>query len=160
MASEDANSLNLAEARRAHDNEAAFGRDANQAAINSGAETLKALLYLNGGSCVVMLAFIGTLASKDKPISAFGSALLVFAFGAGLVVLANASGYFTNLLISGTSFAKERTYSYPFLKDTPTSNKRYWWGEFFRYLAIILALSGLGAFFIGLCLSYGAFRSL
>lgn len=160
MTLDEANRTKLAEAQRAHDAEADFGREANKAAINSGAESLKALLYLNGGSCVVMLAFIGTLASKDKPITPFGLPLFLFATGAGLAVLTTAAGYFTNLLITGTSTAKDRIYEPPFFRETKSSNRQRFWGEVFRYIAIFLALSGSIAFFVGLIFSYAAFRSI
>jgi hypothetical protein len=160
MTPEEATKFKIAAAEKAHDVENNFIAEANKAAVNSGAVTLKAILYLNGGSCVIMLAFLGTLASKDKPISGFAIPIVLFAMGAALAVLANAGGYFTNLLISGTSTAKERSYEYPFLRDTDTSRRRRWWGEFCRYATILLAICGLVCFFTGLGLSYGAFKGL
>lgn len=147
-------------AHRAHDVETEFGRAANKAAVDSGTETLKALLYLNGGSCVVMLAFIGTLASKDKSFAQFGMVLLTFALGAGLAVLANAAGYFTNLLIVGTSDAKLRSYDHPYLHDTDKSQNKRCRGEAMRAIAVVLAFASLGSFFWGLRLAYTAFTGL
>ena len=159
MTPDEIHQLKIAEAQRAHDNETEFGREANKAAVNSGAEALKALLYLNGGSCVIMLAFIGALASKtDKPVANFAVPLVYFALGAGLAVLANAAGYFTNLMITGTSNRKERVYEHPFLLDTPSSKRQRCWGERFRFTAIILAFAALGCFFVGLYFAYGAFK--
>ena len=105
-------------AHRAHDVETEFGRAANKAAVDSGTETLKALLYLNGGSCVVLLAFIGTLASKKKPFVQIGMVLLTFALIAGFVVLANAGGYISSLLIVRTWYANLLPYDTPHLHET------------------------------------------
>lgn len=147
-------------AERAHDVETEFSNSANKAAIDSGTDTLKALLYLNGGSCVIMLAFLGTLASKSRPVSGFATVLLAFALGAALSVSANAVGYFVNLLIAGTSLAKRRSYEYPFLHDTDSSNSRRRWGERLRYVALVLAFLSLFCFFCGLYLAFHAFKHL
>src|SRR6266446_6671491 len=57
-------------AERAHDVATQFGAKANEAATKAAEEAIKAVILINGGSSIAMLAFIGTLASKDLLSSA------------------------------------------------------------------------------------------
>jgi hypothetical protein len=106
-------------AERAHDQEAAFGAKANEAAVKAAEEAIKAAVLINGGSSVAMLAFLGTVASKDllssDQLTAATSPLLYFGFGVGAAVIGSAMAYFTNLMIAGSSNRKRRDYQYPFL---------------------------------------------
>lgn len=73
------------------------------AAIEGAAQGLKALLLLNGGACVALLAFVGGAATSSnvRPefvplISATTGSLIWFATGAGVSVLACLFAYWTN----------------------------------------------------------------
>jgi hypothetical protein len=120
---------------------------ANKAAIDSGTETIKAIVLINGGSCVAILTFIGTIATKDKVPIGLATPLIWFALGLVMAVIASAFGYFTNLLIVGTSNNKTREYDQPFLRDTDQSERRRWWGECTRWLAVASAFTGIVASF-------------
>jgi hypothetical protein len=156
----DLDRLRIDAAQRAHERETEFANNANKAAIDSGTLTVKSILLVNGGSCVAILAFIGTLATKYRPISAFALPLIVFAVGAGFSILASAAGYFTNLSIADTSMYRSREYQEPFLRDNDQSNRRRFWGQVFRCLGIGFAILGVASFFIGLFFAYRAFRYL
>lgn len=117
-------------------------------------------MAVNGGSCVAMLAFIGTLATKYRPISEFAFPLIMFATGAGFAVLASAAGYFTNLLIVGSSQEMNRQYVEPFLRDSDKSKRQRFWGEVLRWHAVGFAAVGILSFFVGLYTAYSAFRHL
>jgi hypothetical protein len=151
-------------AERAHDNETVFGNAANQAAIKNGEEAIKAALLVNGGSCVAVLTFLGTLASRDHLSAAQIGAMVspLFWFAAGLVaaMMCAAMAYFTNLTIAGTSSAKQREYETPFVRDTPASQRYRTRGEWFRWAAFICMAASLGCFVAGLYFSANAFRGL
>lgn len=66
MTPEEIEKLRLAIAERAHQNETEFGKAANLAAVNSETETLREILFINGGACVAMFAFVGTLATGNR----------------------------------------------------------------------------------------------
>jgi hypothetical protein len=151
-------------AERAHDDETAFGKGANEAAIKAGEEAIKAAILINGGSSVAMLAFIGTLDSKDMLSSAelrqVTAPLLSFGSGVGLAVVAGTAAYFTNLMIAGSSSRKQREYEEPFLRSTPSSRRHWFAGEFFRYIAVIAVLASMLCFGWGLFRAEAAFRTI
>jgi hypothetical protein len=152
--------LKIDAAQRAHERETAFASAANKAAVDSGGQALKAIFLVNGGSCVAILAFIGTLATKYRPISGFALPLIVFALGAGFAILSIGSAYFTNLCIESVS--RRRTYEYeePFIRDNETSNRFRFWGEILRWVSVGFGALGLFSFFFGLYEAYAAFRYL
>jgi hypothetical protein len=86
--------LRIDAAHRAHERETEFGNAANKAAIDSGTLTVRSILLVNGGSCVAILAFIGTLATKDRFLSAFALPLIVFRGGCWFFSSSLRSGVF------------------------------------------------------------------
>src|SRR3954453_10240257 len=81
--------LKIRAAERTHDLETAFGKAANEAAVKAGEEAIKATILINGGSSIAMLAFIGTMASKNLLSSAqlggIATPLIFFRIGIGCV---------------------------------------------------------------------------
>ena len=152
--------LRVEAAARAHYAENEFGRVANKAAVDSGTETIKAIVLINGGSCVAILTFIGTLATKDKVPIGLATPLIWFAAGLVMAVIASAFAYFSNLFIAGTSTHKTPEYEDPFLRDTDKSKRYRLLGEWARWLAVIAALCGIVAFCAGLYTAYKAFQNL
>jgi len=142
--------LQVRAAERAHDVETEFGKNANEAALESGREALKAMILVNGGSSVAMLAFIGTLASKDvlppNKLAEISSPLIWFATGLILAMIASAGAYFTNLMIAGSSSRQTREYEFPFLRDTKSSKRHRFAGEIFRHLTVAAAAASIGCF--------------
>lgn len=108
-------------ALRAHDREAEFFKTNNDAAIKSGEEAIKALILINGGSSVAMLAFLGTLAARGQQspqeIAMLASPLIWFAFGVGLAVIAACFSYFTNSAIASLSLSRARIWQHPYIVD-------------------------------------------
>ncbi|TFV69434.1 hypothetical protein E4K64_33425 [Bradyrhizobium frederickii] len=151
-------------AERAHDSAATFAKEANSAAVKAAEEAIKAMILINGGSSVAMLAFIGTLASKDllspAQLARVASPLFYFGSGVASAVIAAAFAYFTNLMIAGSSTRMSRSYDHPYLLDTPSSIKRRYFGEVFRYLGVVAALASIGCFIFGLYRAETAFQAL
>jgi hypothetical protein len=145
--------INREAALRVHDRESDFWKTNNDAAIKSGEEAIKALILINGGSSVAMLAFIGTLASKDQhtsqQIATLARPLVWFASGVGLAVVAACFSYFTNISIARLSRSRLRTWEHPYLEDGNRSRR---WGiivEVLRMVAIAMAALSLATFFCG-----------
>lgn len=156
--------LRVRAAERAHDDMTQFGNEANAAAIKSAEEAIKAVILINGGSCVAMLAFIGTLASKDLLSTEQLSRIIVplFYFGSGVAsgIVAAVAAYFTNLMIAGSSNRQTREYEVPFLRETVSSKRHRRWGELFRWLAILAMALSIGSFVTGLVKAESAFTAL
>jgi hypothetical protein len=161
---QEALEMRVKAAQRTHDDERDFGMAANQAAVKNGEEVLKAALLINGGSSVAMLAFIGTLVSRDVISSAqlaeVTRPLLSFGAGVALSVFASAAAYFTNLHIAGSSGRRQREYLEPFIRDTPSSKRYASIAEVFRWFCIICALGSIGCFVWGLVTAKSAFNNI
>lgn len=151
-------------AERAHDDETAFGKVANEAAVKSGEEAIKAMILINGGSSVAMLAFIGTMASKDLlslgQLGQISEPLFCFAGGLITAMVATGASYFANLMIAGSSNARQREYEHPFLRPTPSSKRHWLTAEIFRYIAIAAAAASICCFGWGLVKAQSAFAVL
>ena len=94
--------LRMRAAERAHDKETEFVKAANAAAVKNAEE---AALLVNGGSSVAMLAFIGTLVSRDylspTQIAEITKPLVWFAWGVGAAHDLRGSGLFYKSLYRG-----------------------------------------------------------
>lgn len=152
--------LKIDAAQRAHDRATEFEKSVNRDAVNTGAQTLKSLMLVNGGSCIAILTFIGTLATKHRPVSEFAHPLIAFALGAGSSVVAGAIAYFVNLLILSSSRKMTREYGEPFIRDTDQSKRTRFFGEVARWIAVAFAAFAIGCFFYGLYSAYSAFQYL
>lgn len=156
--------LRIRAAERAHDTITQFGQEANSAAIKSAEEAIKAVILINGGSCVAMLAFIGTLASKDvlstEQLSRIMAPLFFFGSGVAAGVVAAAAAYFTNLMIAGSAFRQAQEYEVPFLRDTGSSKQHRRWGEVFRYIGVLTMIASITCFIVGLIKAETAFQGL
>jgi hypothetical protein len=162
--SKEAFDLIIRAAERAHDDEKEFGAKSNEAAIKASEEAIKAAILINGGSSVAMLAFLGSVASKDllspAQLAALTRPLLFFGFGVAAAVIGSAMAYFTNLMIAGSSIRKQREYQFPFLRSTLSSKQHWIWGEVFRWLGIIAVTTSIVLFVAGLFQASSAFNSL
>lgn len=151
-------------AERAHDDAKEFGAAANSAAVKNAEEAIKAALLINGGSSVAMLAFIGTLVSRDvlstAQLTEIVRPLLSFGCGVAASMFASAAAYFTNLSIAGSSNRQQRNYIEPFLRSTPASTRSARTGEFARWFAISCLAASIGCFIWGLASAKSAFSNL
>jgi hypothetical protein len=151
-------------ALRAHDREAEFFKTNNDAAIKAGEETIKALILINGGSSVAMLAFVGTLASKDhttpQQIAMMASPLIWFAFGVVLAVVAACFAYLTNNAISKLSLTRERKWQHPFVIDGARSGRWKWIVELTRMVTIAVVACSLASFCWGVWTAKRGFEQL
>jgi len=156
--------LRVRAAERAHDLMSEFGAKTNEAAIKAAEEAIKAVILINGGSAVAMLAFIGTIASRDllspTQISQITAPLLWFGGGVLCGAIASAMAYFTNLMIAGSANRQKREYEEPFLRDTDSSKRHRLLGEISRWIGIIAVAASLACFIGGLVSAKSAFSVL
>lgn len=126
----------------AGDDDFEFAKSVNEQAINTSNSVLRALLTIHGGSAVALLAFIGSLAGREKVnirnvIRALSEPLELFGWGVALTVVAMMLAYFTNYTTVGHAFSEASS----------SEEKRY--GLFkvvFHALAILTAVGSLVLF--------------
>ncbi|MPY76557.1 MAG: hypothetical protein GEU87_20150 [Alphaproteobacteria bacterium] len=134
-------------AERVHDQELDFMYRANEAAVTAGNHVMRALVIINGGAAVAMLAFIGHLISADKikfmaKLAELTSPLIWFASGVASAAVGIGFAYFVNYCIGAASSAKSRHYEHPYIRETTASVR---WGRATYVLQILSMLSGVGS---------------
>jgi hypothetical protein len=151
-------------ALRAHDREHDFFGVNNAAAIKSGEEAIKALILINGGSSVAMLAFVGALASKDQYTSeqlrVLANPLIYFASGVGLAGLASIMAYLSNRAIAAVSLSRLRIWEHPFVTPGPKTKRWTVTQGALVILTALIALASLASFGCGTWTAKHAFEQL
>ena len=110
--------------------------------IEAGRTALNALILMNGGAAVALLAFMGNALAKEPPggfkfgVQAINKAMLLFVLGVGFAGVALALRYLSQFVGHGRS-AKV--------------------GMGMTYLAIVVGLASLALFFAGGVKAYAAF---
>lgn len=142
-------------AERYHDQELNFSKYMNEAAINNANIALRALVLVNGGAAIAVLAFVGSLVSSDvanitSKLSELTAPLIWFAVGVALSPLGMAFAYFTNYSSAVSSINKTRLYIHPYLKDTADSRRWEKIGRWCHIAAVVLAFASLGCFLLGM----------
>jgi hypothetical protein len=155
---------NRDDAQRVHDAETEFGMSANAAAVKNAEEAIKAAILINGGSSVAMLAFIGTLVSRDflspEQLSSITRPLIWFGSGVATAMIASAAAYFVNLFVADMSNFRRREYEAPFVRATPASKRRMIAAEVFRWVGILAMTGSIACFVTGLVTANAAFKEM
>jgi hypothetical protein len=132
------------DAERAHDKQTEFFNQVNKATIDTSFLALRTSVLINGAAAVAVLAFLGSLASSDKvpltQLASIANSLKSFAWGVVAAALAMLSAYLTNYTITCRLVTQERTFKYPYLKNTG-------WSVFWTILSLIFLVI---SFFLGL----------
>ena len=140
-------------ALRAHEENRQMRTDARKAAIDSANLAIRALLLVNGGAVVALLAFIGAKVADDS--AAVGLAPLVesvwfFAIGAGWSAGSAGLAYCVNLLDNDILSSVKLTWQHPYVEKKPVAERL----SRFRTAAFLMALSAvvgsLVFFFLGI----------
>lgn len=147
-------------AEKTHANQIEFAKGANLAAVSTGTETVKAILLINGGACVAVLAFIGSIASKVQVVTDLAGSLVWFAIGAVAAVISAAFGYLTNLSLSSETNTKTHHFDAPFVRETEASRWHHVAGCVTRWVSICCAIVGILAFAGGVFAASCAFKHL
>ena len=146
---------NRSVAERQHDNETDFGNRASADAITSANHVIRALLLINGGAAIALLAFIGQLVSRETSqsvlkLSEVTAPLTWFAWGVSAAVCSVAFAYLTNFSTASSSVSKSRSYVHPYVEDNPTSKRWTMATWFFQFHAMAAAAISLGFFIYGM----------
>jgi hypothetical protein len=135
-------------AERTHDRHHEDRDNRNEAAVTAGNNVLRALMFINGGAAVAMLAFVGAFAGKDKidlvSIAPLAPSLLIFAFGALSSVASMGAGYFVNYCRAEADGLSQLTWDHPYVERNEASNAMTKRADAFQWSAIALGfLSGI-----------------
>ena len=146
--------LNRRAAERVHDELNEFGKENNAAAIKSGETALKTVVFVNGGTAVALLAFLGTLAAKDKvtiaQLAAVASSLLWFVGGVATGLTGLLLAYFTNLNHANLASSQVRTWQHPYTEPGPATARLACITSVVHLLAILAGIASLTLFVIGM----------
>ena len=140
------------EARRAHDRADGFFEQVNEAAIKNGESAFRACLLINGGAAVSVLAFIGSLASKDvigvSQLAAVANSLILFALGVVAAVVGMALSYFVNYLTAEQARSFAHIWEHPWV--VPGKNTGFL-GRLKAVLHVITVLVGVASVVFFVC---------
>lgn len=151
-------------AQRAHDRNSELFDTANAAAIKSAEEAIKAGILMNGGSSVAMLAFIGTLASKDQlvaqQITLLAKPMICFASGVVAAVVCACFAYLTNIAVARVLSSHVAAWEHPYVKEGPKSKRHRITAIALRWIAMFSMTVSIGCFMTGVVLAKSAFEQL
>jgi hypothetical protein len=145
--------LNRELALRAHEENRQRQTDARKAAIDSANVAIRALLLVNGGAVVALLAFIGAMEAGESAAISLDSLVepvWFFAIGTGLSAVVSALAYLVNMFDSDIISSVKLTWQHPYVEKKPVA----WW--LFRSrtvvfcIAFLLAVGSLVSFFLGI----------
>jgi membrane protein YqaA with SNARE-associated domain len=142
-----------------------FRRRADQFAVTAGNNALRALIIINGGAAVAMLAFIGHLVSAGNGKLILTLPLLTaplewFGWGVALATLGTGFGYLTNFSLGRASGEKKFSYRYPYVAETEKSRKARKFVVGFQWCAMIATGVSLYSFVYGMIEIQAAVGSL
>jgi hypothetical protein len=118
--------------------------DLERASIDASTQGLKALLLLNGGACIALLAFISSVvgtkvAGREAAfVSSARQALVYFAIGAGLSVVTCVFAYLANQAYSSH------------LRNAAHYPKHWTYGHLWTRAGLVTTVISLGLFFFGI----------
>lgn len=152
---DELNRLKVEEAQRAHDLSNQFFLAVNEATIQIGGAALRAFLFINGGAAVAILAFMGSVFSKDpeshKLIGELANGLTDFAWGVVLAAAAMGLAYIVNFLTAATVQSRLKGWGeHPYVRSGPVTG---WWAGLkaaFHVLTVLLAIASVVLFVVGL----------
>ena len=154
MTEVDVRRENMEQARRAHDSLDEFSLSINDSSIKSADVMLRNCLLINGGAAVAILAFMGTVISKDagshKIIGDIAGGLTYFAWGVIASVVALGLSYIVHFLTYKTATSQKKVWDHPYVVP---GKHTAWWGGLkimLHLLAVALAVVSAVLFVIGL----------
>lgn len=117
--------------------------DLERASIEASTQGLKALLLLNGGACIALLAFISStigtrvVGREAAFVSSARQGLVYFALGAGLSVVTCVFAYLANQAYSSH------------LRNASQYPKHWTYGDLWTRAGLVTTLGSLVLFFVG-----------
>jgi hypothetical protein len=125
-----------------------------EAAIKAAEAALRAGLLINGGAAVSVLAFIGSLATKEliavSQLSRVAGSLVVFACGVAAAVLGLGLSYLTHFFEAVSIASTKRIGEFPFVEPSGASKRNLWFRSSAHLLAVIAFFVCIGCFIFGM----------
>jgi hypothetical protein len=146
--------LNRTQAEREHAREHEHIRSLNEAAMQNANIALRAVLLINGGAAVAILAFIGSLATSARAqvqvnLPDLVSPLVWFAGGVAAAALGCVLAYCTNYSATASLLNKEHSHEHPYVHETGASKRWRKANICFHAAALVAAVVALVLFFCG-----------
>jgi hypothetical protein len=149
---------------RDHDRLYTILEKSEESTLRSAENAIRIILLINGGAAASVLAFAGSLASRDRvtidQLSAIAGSLVWFACGVASAALTAFFSYLSNLLYLFATMAQSRRLAFPYVEPTPKSVRRFRIGRIFHCLALLAALGSLALFLVGMYEVENAIRHL
>ena len=145
---------NLRAAERAHDFRKEYLIRANEAAVKIAESAVKAVLVVNGGAALSLLAFIGGLTAQGrvqfKDLSVFANCLIWFACGVVCAALMAGLAYAAMYCSVERINRRQAVWHDPYVEETSISKR--WWtmGMFFFYATILVWITSIVVFVGGM----------
>jgi hypothetical protein len=136
----------------------------NEAAIKAADSALRAGLLINGGAAVSVLAFIGSLATKDliavSQLSRVAGSLEIFAFGVAAAVVGMGLSYLTHLFETGCLGSLRWIPNTASTEAGLRTKQRLWLRHSAHVLAVIAFFVCIGCFIYGMLSMRDAIQQL
>jgi hypothetical protein len=135
-----------------HDRADSFFEQVNEAAIKNGESAFRACLLINGGAAVSVLAFIGSLASKDvigvSQLASVADSLILFALGVVAAVVGMALSYVVNYLTAAGAASSKHIWEHPWIVPGECT---VWLARLKNGLHLITVLVGVASLVFFVC---------
>ena len=145
--------LNRELALRAHEENRQMYTDARKAAIDSANVAIRALLLVNGGAVVALLAFIGAIEAGESAavsLEPLVEPVWFFAIGTGLSAVISTLAYHVNMFDSDIISSVQLTWQHPYVVKKPVARWLFWSRTGVLCVALLLAIGSLVFFFLGI----------
>jgi len=141
-------------AKRAHDLNRQMSNLCRSAALDSANIAIKALLLINGGAVVALLAFVGAIESSDAgntvQIDELVTPIFSFAFGVGCAAVTTVFAYLVNWMDVDITDSVKLTWEHPYVVDTRAATRLGYIRIAFHLLAFMAGLLAIVSFFRGI----------
>jgi len=138
---------------RRHDENRAYITWSNESAVSLVQSTLKGLLLVNGGAVVALLGFAASIVDDQQQsflaVATLTQPLRMFAFGVGTAISALALAYIVLYLQAVTAASNMHTWNHPYTEKTDRTPRLERLEKFFHLFAMLVALSSIVFFFVG-----------
>jgi hypothetical protein len=144
----------MRDAERMHALNEAYRKLASEAAVKYAVSTVKAIMLINGGASVSVLAFIGGLAAQGKVqlrgLSLLTNSLMWFASGVLSAAIGAFLAYFAAYCGAAHEHNTSKTWTPPYVMETVISRRWNRWEIIWRRAAILAGVLSLVFFVCGM----------
>ena len=145
--------LKREDAKRAHDLHLASIESITKFAVENGNLAIRMAMLINGGAALSLLAFIGSVAKDhigDNKLLPVAASLTWFALGVFASAFAMGFAYLTNSLYAAAANRHQRTWDPPYVQETTSSKSWMRVCIIFQWMTILLSITCLIFFIIGM----------